>query len=93
VAVYLVEFIIYNISKGFLAKDKIVRFRVCQLVGFFFEFLDEVEYFTYYILSPRDDLLNGVVEQLYKRTFDKEANVRANAAISLAVVMVLPTLY
>lgn len=77
-ASYLVEFLLFDLSKGFQAKDKIVRFRVCQIVGFLFEFLEELD----------DDLLNSIVDHLYKRTFDKEPIVRAHALIALTAVMV-----
>ena len=40
---FLVEFLIFYLSRGFEAKDKIVRYRSCQLIGFLLEFLSEAE--------------------------------------------------
>ena len=77
-ASFLVEYLLYHLSKGFQAKDKNVRFRVCQMTGILFEYLEEAD----------DELVTTFVEQLYMRTFDKEATVRAHAITALSILMV-----
>ncbi|KAI9009581.1 nuclear condensing complex subunit [Gaertneriomyces semiglobifer] len=70
----LVSKLLALLSRGFKAKDKVVRFRVCQLVGVLLNHMQELD----------DDLFLIVRDSLLERTRDKEATVRAQAALAIS---------
>ncbi|OLY80762.1 Condensin complex subunit 3 [Smittium mucronatum] len=67
------EELILHLLHGFLAKEKMVRLRCCQLVSMLVVLLKDID----------EDLYEELVNLLEKRLLDKEAGVRANAAIAL----------
>ncbi|KAJ3093060.1 hypothetical protein HK102_010965 [Quaeritorhiza haematococci] len=69
----MVEELLRELSNGFNAKDKNVRFRVCQIVGVLLNNISELD----------DDLFSTLCEKLLERTQDKEPMVRAQAARGL----------
>ncbi|TPX55325.1 hypothetical protein PhCBS80983_g05418 [Powellomyces hirtus] len=70
----LVSSLLELVLKGFKAKDKIVRFRVCQLVCKLLNHMEELD----------DDTFIRVRDELFLRARDKEATVRTQAASAIS---------
>ncbi|KAG0147863.1 hypothetical protein CROQUDRAFT_90996 [Cronartium quercuum f. sp. fusiforme G11] len=65
--------IIKYLSRGFEAKNKIVRFRCCQLLAYVVNSLEDID----------NDLFSELKSKLLIRSHDKEKDVRQQAAIAL----------
>ncbi|PWA02507.1 hypothetical protein BB558_001408 [Smittium angustum] len=78
VASRFTEALILHLLLGFLAKEKMVRLRCCQLVSMLVVLLKEID----------EDLYDELIVCLEKRLFDKEAGVRANAAVALSRLLI-----
>lgn len=68
------EFIISYLLKGTNAKDKVVRFRSCQLIAIAIRQLGEIS----------DDAFDRLKFALCKRVYDKESSVRLQAVLALS---------
>ncbi|TPX32785.1 hypothetical protein SmJEL517_g04178 [Synchytrium microbalum] len=68
-----VEYLVAQLSKGIASKDKTVRYRVCQLLAVCISHLDELD----------DDIFADLQRKLVLAAHDKEASVRAQAALAL----------
>ena len=69
-----VECLISHLLRGIESKDKIVRFRVCQLIAVTINHLGEIS----------DELFDDLKENLCKRLYDKEQTVRLQSALALS---------
>ncbi|KAJ1955761.1 chromosome condensation complex Condensin, subunit G, partial [Dispira parvispora] len=67
------EFLMHHLLKGFNAKDKAVRQRVCQLVAMCVNSLGEID----------EELYQELKERLFERIHDKEPAIRVQAVIAL----------
>lgn len=65
--------IIKYLNRGFEAKNKIVRFRCCQLLAYVVNSLEDID----------NDLFSELKSKLLVRSHDKEKDVRQQAAIAL----------
>ncbi|RKP35999.1 nuclear condensing complex subunit, C-term domain-containing protein, partial [Dimargaris cristalligena] len=68
-----IEFLMHHLLKGFNAKDKLVRLRVCQLVALCVNSFGEIDEELYVTLKTK----------LYERIHDKESAIRVQAVIAL----------
>ncbi|KAI9090307.1 hypothetical protein DFS34DRAFT_654137 [Phlyctochytrium arcticum] len=69
----LVHKLLFQTLRGARAKDKVVRYRVCQIVAVLLNQVDELE---------SDEAYFMIRDHLMERTRDKEATVRVQAATS-----------
>ncbi|CAN6674321.1 condensin complex subunit 3 [Trichomonascus vanleenenianus] len=74
VATRFVEYFIRHLLRGIEAKDKVVRFRVCQLIAVTVNHLGEIT----------DDLFDAIKYNLCKRLYDKESTVRLQSVLALS---------
>ncbi|PVV04726.1 hypothetical protein BB560_000759 [Smittium megazygosporum] len=72
------ESIILHLLHGFLSKEKMVRLRCCQLTSMLVLLMKEID----------EDLYEELVECLEGRLRDREAGVRANAAVALCRLLI-----
>ena len=87
-----VEYLLKHLLKGFEAKDKNVRYRVCQIVAELVSSMGEMRSVYLHLLSyldPNlglhfsDDLYTALRSALLTRIRDKEAPVRAQVVFAL----------
>ncbi|TPX33955.1 hypothetical protein SeMB42_g07399 [Synchytrium endobioticum] len=69
----LVEYLVIQLMKGIISKDKIVRYRVCQLLAVCISHLEELD----------DDVFANLQNKLIVAVRDKESSVRTQAALAL----------
>ncbi|KAJ1653164.1 chromosome condensation complex Condensin, subunit G [Dispira simplex] len=68
-----IEFLMHHLLKGFNAKDKAVRQRVCQLVALCVNSLGEID----------EELYQELKVRLFERIHDKEPAIRVQAVVAL----------
>ncbi|OUM59090.1 hypothetical protein PIROE2DRAFT_47377, partial [Piromyces sp. E2] len=73
-----IESLFNHLLKGISSKNKVVRYRVCQLIALSLDTLTEMD----------DEMYQNLINNLRLRVIEKDANIRVNAAIALSRLLV-----
>jgi len=71
---HFLESLFNHLLKGISSKNKVVRFRVCQLIALSLDSLTEMD----------DEMYCNLTDNLRLRAMERDANIRVNAAIALS---------